>query len=211
VPLLAMPSVYSSSSRVWSVIAVIAQSPLRERRGARAVLRMVARSQARAIFSRAVRSSARIGVYPVVIGGPTVRLADLVGTERGGAGSLELTAATAFTVRLRGWAAAPGRPPPAVWPRHRATGEVRNVRSIVCLASKMNVSVPSAFCVSTSGSWQHNTPRLVFWTVLSTPVSSFVRATTPWCRTTPVLSVVQVRSAGPRLLRWAAAISIPQI
>ena len=83
------------------------------------MLRMVGRAQARGIFPRAVGSSARIGVCPVVIGGPTVRLADLVGTERGGAGSVELTAATAFTVRLRGWAAAPGRPPPAVRPRHR--------------------------------------------------------------------------------------------
>ena len=69
-----------------------------------------------------------------MIGGPTVGLADLVGTERDRAGSVGLTAATAFTARLRGWAAAPGRPPPAVWPRHRATGEVRNVRSIVCPA-----------------------------------------------------------------------------
>ena len=88
---------------------------------------MVVRTQARGIFPRTVGSSARIGVCPVVIGGPTVRLADLVGTERGGAGSVELTAATAFTVRLRGWAAAPGRPPPAVRSRHRVTGEVRNV------------------------------------------------------------------------------------
>ncbi len=70
---------------------------------------------------------------------PTVRLADLVGTERGGAGSVELTAATAFTVRLAaavhgimmGGAAAPGRPPPAVLPRHRATGEVRKGRWIL--------------------------------------------------------------------------------
>ncbi len=75
------------------------------------MLRMVVRTQAHRIFPRAVGSSAHIGVRPVVIGGPTVRLADLVGTERGGAGSVELTAATAFTVRLRGWAAAPGRPP----------------------------------------------------------------------------------------------------
>ena len=84
------------------------------------MLRMVVGSQARGISPRAVGSSARIGVCPGVIGGPTVRLADLVGTERGGAGSMELTAATAFTVRLCGWAAAPGRPPPAVRPRHRA-------------------------------------------------------------------------------------------
>ncbi len=89
------------------------------------MLGMVGRTQARIIFPRAVGSSARIGVCPVVIGGPTVRLADLVGTERGGAGSVELTAATGFTVRLRGWAAAPGRPPRAVRPRHRATGDVR--------------------------------------------------------------------------------------
>ena len=80
------------------------------------MLRMVVRAQASGIFPRAVRSSVRISVCPVVIGGPTVRLADLVGTERGGAGSVELTAATAFTERLRGWAAAPGRPPPAVPP-----------------------------------------------------------------------------------------------
>ena len=87
------------------------------------MLRMEVRAQARGIFPRAVGSSARIGVGPVVTGGPTVRRAHLVGTERDGAGSAELTAATAFTVRLRGWAAAPGRPPPAVRPRHRATGE----------------------------------------------------------------------------------------
>jgi hypothetical protein len=66
------------------------------------VLRMVARTQARGIFPRAVGSSACIGVCPVVVGGPTVRLADLVVTERGGAGSVELTAATACTVRLCG-------------------------------------------------------------------------------------------------------------
>jgi hypothetical protein len=90
------------------------------------VLRMVVRPQTRWIFRRAVGSSARIGVCLVVIGGPTVRLADLVGTERDGAGSVGLTAATALTVRLCGWAAAPGRPPPAVRPRHRATGELRN-------------------------------------------------------------------------------------
>ena len=89
------------------------------------MLRMVVRTQARGIFPRAVGSSACIGVFPVVIGGLTVRLADLVGTERGGAGSVGLTAATAFTVRLHGGAAAPGRPPPAVRPRHRATGDVR--------------------------------------------------------------------------------------
>ena len=84
------------------------------------MLRMVVRSQTCGIFRRAVGSSPRIGVCPVVIGWPTVRLADLVGTERDGAGSVGLTAATALTVRLCGWAAAPGRPPPAVWPRHRA-------------------------------------------------------------------------------------------
>ena len=90
------------------------------------MLRMVVRPQTRWIFRRAVGSSARIGVCPVVIGGPTVRLADLVGTERDGAGSVGLTAATALTVWLCRWAAAPGRPPPAVRPRHRATGELRN-------------------------------------------------------------------------------------
>ena len=131
-PLLAMPSVFSSSSRVWSAIAVIAHSQLRERRGARAELRMVVRSQAHGIFPRAVGSSARIGVCPVVIGGPTVRLADFASAEREGAGSVELTAATAFTVRLRGWAAAPGRPPPAVRSRHRVTGEVETeMRSFI--------------------------------------------------------------------------------
>jgi hypothetical protein len=78
-----------------------------------------------------------------------VRLADLVGTERGGAGSVELTAATAFTVRLAaavhgimmGGAAAPGRPPPAVRPRHRATGEVRKGRWIL----KVRYSVSSKY------------------------------------------------------------------
>ena len=86
------------------------------------MLRMVARAQARGIFLRTVGSPARIGVCPAVIGGPTVRLADFLGTERGGAGSVGLTAAAALTVIC---AAAPGRPPPAVRPRHRATGELK--------------------------------------------------------------------------------------
>jgi hypothetical protein len=63
------------------------------------VFRMVARARERGIFPRTTGSSARISVFR----GPTVRLAKLVGTERGGAGSV--------AVRLRGWAAAPGRPP----------------------------------------------------------------------------------------------------
>jgi hypothetical protein len=81
------------------------------------VLRMVVRTREYGIFPRTAGSSPRIGVCPV-IGGPTVRLAKLFGTERGGAGSVGLTATAAFTVRLRGWATAPGRPPPAVRPFH---------------------------------------------------------------------------------------------
>ncbi len=42
------------------------------------MLRMLERTQARGIFPRAIGSSARIGVGPVVTGGPTARLADLV-------------------------------------------------------------------------------------------------------------------------------------
>ena len=87
------------------------------------MLRMVARTREHGIFPRTAGSSPFIGVCPVVIGDPTVRVPKLVGTERGGAGSVGLLAATAFTVRLRGRATAPGRPPPAVWPRHRDTGE----------------------------------------------------------------------------------------
>ncbi len=56
-----------------------------------------------------VGSSTRIGVCPVVIGAPTVRLAEIVG-----AGCVAIAAAAAITVRLRGGAAASGRPPPAV-------------------------------------------------------------------------------------------------
>jgi hypothetical protein len=110
------------------------------------VLRMVGRTQARGIFPRALGSPARIGVCPVVIGGPTVRLlAELVcvGTEQDGTGSVELTAATAFTERLRGWAAAPGRPPPAVPPGHRGVsgstdypGLVRDSRCPACGARR---------------------------------------------------------------------------
>ena len=81
------------------------------------MLRMVVRTREYGIFPRTAGSSPRIGVCPV-IGGPTVRLAKLFGTERGGAGSVGLTATAAFTVRLRGWATAPGRPPPAVRPFH---------------------------------------------------------------------------------------------
>jgi hypothetical protein len=97
------------SSAVWSAIAVIARSPMRERRGPCTVVRRVG-SRALVIFlPRPVGSSTRIGVRPVVIGAPTVRLAEIVG-----AGCVVLAAAAAITMRLRGRAAASGRPPPAV-------------------------------------------------------------------------------------------------
>ena len=108
-PPLAMPIVVASSSCVWSAIAVIARSPRRERRGPRTVVRIVG-SRAPGIFPHhTVGSSTRIGVCPVVIGAPTVCLAEIVG-----AGCVAIAAAAAITMRLRGRAAASGRPPPAV-------------------------------------------------------------------------------------------------
>ena len=70
----------------------------------------------RSFFPHTVGSSTRIGVCPVVIGAPTVRLAEIVG-----AGCVAIAAAAAITMRLRGRAAASGRPPPAVRAQHGQT------------------------------------------------------------------------------------------
>ena len=68
-------------------------------------------------FPHTAGSSTRIGVRPVAIGAPTVRLAEIVGT-----GCLAIAAAAAaaaaITMRLRGRAAASARPPPAVRSQH---------------------------------------------------------------------------------------------
>ena len=62
-------------------------------------------------FPHTVGSSTRIGVCRVVIGAPTVRLAEIAGA---GCVALAAAAAAATTMRLRGRAAASARPPPAV-------------------------------------------------------------------------------------------------
>jgi hypothetical protein len=62
-----------------------------------------------------VGSSTRIGVCPVVIGAPTVRLAEIVGA---GCVAVAAAAAAAITMRPRGRAAASARPPPAVRAKH---------------------------------------------------------------------------------------------
>jgi hypothetical protein len=66
-------------------------------------------------FPHTVGSSTRIGMCPVVIGAPTVRLAEIVGA---GCVGLAATAAAAITMRLQRWAAASARPPPAVRAQH---------------------------------------------------------------------------------------------
>ena len=71
---LAMPIVVARTSCVWSAIAVMAGSPMRERRGARTVVHIVGRRALEIFFPHTVGSSIRIGVCPVVIGAPTVRL-----------------------------------------------------------------------------------------------------------------------------------------
>ena len=55
-------------------------------------------SRALGIFPNTVGSSTRIGVRPVVIGAPTVRLAEIVGT---GCVAIAAAAAAAITMRLR--------------------------------------------------------------------------------------------------------------
>ena len=66
-------------------------------------------------FPHTVGSSTRIGVRPVAIGAPTVRLAEIVGA---GCEALAAAAAAATMMRLRGRAAASARPPPAVRAQH---------------------------------------------------------------------------------------------
>ena len=115
-PPLAMPIVVASSSYVWSAIAVITHSPMRERRGPRTVVRVVGSRALAIFFPHTVGSSTRIGVCPfVVIGAPTVRLAEIVGV---GCVAVAAAAAAAITMRLRGRAAASARPPPAVRAQH---------------------------------------------------------------------------------------------
>ena len=110
---LARPIVVASSSCVWSAIAVIGRSPMRERRAPRTVVRRVGSRALGIFFPHTIGSSTRIGVCPVVIGVPTVCLAEIVG-----AGCVALAAAAAITMRLRGRAAASARPPPAVRAQH---------------------------------------------------------------------------------------------
>jgi hypothetical protein len=79
------------------------------------VVRIVG-SRALGIFPHhTVGSSTRIGVRPVAIGAPTVRLAEIVGA---GCAAIAAAAAAAITMRLRGRAAASARPPPAVRAQH---------------------------------------------------------------------------------------------
>ena len=73
-------------------------------------------------FPHTVGSSTRIGVCRAVIGAPTVRLAEIVGV---GCVALATAAAVAITMRLRGGAAASGRPPPAVRAQHRVKKKYR--------------------------------------------------------------------------------------
>ena len=87
---------------------------MRERRWPRTVVHIVG-SRALGIFPNAVGSSTRIGVRRAVIGAPTVRLAEIVGA---GCAAIAAAAAPAITMRLRGRAAASGRPPPAVRAQH---------------------------------------------------------------------------------------------
>ena len=96
---------------------------MRGRRGPRTAVRIVG-SRARGNFlPHMVGSSTRIGVCPfVVIGAPTVRLAEIVGV---GCVAVAAAAAAAITMRLRGRAAASGRPPPAVWAVHCSRKECR--------------------------------------------------------------------------------------
>ena len=70
-----MPIVVASSLCVRSAIAVIARSPMRERRGPRTVVRIFGSRALAIFFPHTVGSSTRIGVCPVVIEAPTVRLA----------------------------------------------------------------------------------------------------------------------------------------
>ena len=98
-----MPIVVASSSCVWSAIAVIGRSPMRERRGPRTVVHIVGSRARESFFPHTVGSSTRIGVCPVVIGAPTVRLAEIVVA---GCVALAAAAAAAITMRLRGRAAA---------------------------------------------------------------------------------------------------------
>ena len=95
-PPLAMPIVVASSSYVWSAIAVITRSPMRERRGPRTVVRVVGSRALAIFFPHTVGSSTRTGVCRAVIGAPTVRLAEIVG-----AGCVAIAAAAAAAMRLR--------------------------------------------------------------------------------------------------------------
>jgi hypothetical protein len=69
---LAMPIVVASSSCIWSAIAVIGRSPMRERRGPCTVVRIVGSRALAIFFHHTVGSSTRIGVRPVVVGLPEI-------------------------------------------------------------------------------------------------------------------------------------------
>jgi hypothetical protein len=104
------------------------------------VVRIVG-SRALGIFPHhTVGSSTRIGVCPVVIRTPTVRLAEIVG-----AGSVAIAAAAAITMRLRGRAAASGRPPPAVRPHAGPQIWPFRILSRLSMALKQNISRRDAF------------------------------------------------------------------
>ena len=90
-------------------------------------------SRALGIFSHTVGSSTRIGVCPIVIGAPTVRLAEIVGA---GCVAIAAAAAAAITMRLRGRAAASGRPPPAVQP-HMVRGPKGSVTLAMAMGKEM--------------------------------------------------------------------------
>jgi hypothetical protein len=112
---LAMPIVVASHACVWSAIAVIGRSPMRERRRPRTVVRIVGSRALGIFFPHTVGSSTRIGVCPVAIGTPTVHLTEIVAAA---CVALAAAAAAAITMRLRGRAAASARPPPAVPAQH---------------------------------------------------------------------------------------------
>jgi hypothetical protein len=105
---------------------------MRGRRGPRTAVRIVGSRALGIFFPHTVGSSTRIGVCRAVIGAPTVRLAEIVG-----AGCVALATAAAIPMRLRGRAAASGRPPPAVRAQHgnlefpKVSGEARNPQNVM--------------------------------------------------------------------------------
>jgi hypothetical protein len=90
------------------------------------VVRIVGSRALESFFPHTAGSSTRIGVCRAVIGAPTVRLAEIVGT---GCVAIAAAAAAAITRRLRGRAATSARPPPAVRAQH--SKELFQVRGTV--------------------------------------------------------------------------------